>query len=57
MALLYSWTDCHVALSVGIQGLLPFVAELTNKTAHISEFANKRVAIDGYCWLHTGAHW
>lgn len=41
---------------MGISGLLPFVNAATDKEAHVREFAHKRVAVDGYCWLHTGAH-
>ena len=41
---------------MGIQGLLPFVAAATDKSAHVGVYAGKRVAIDGFVWLHTGAH-
>lgn len=41
---------------MGIPGLLPFLASVTNKQAHIRDFAGQTVAVDAYVWLHTGAH-
>ena len=40
---------------MGINGLLPLLKPATNKT-HISALRGKRVAIDGYSWLHKGAY-
>jgi exonuclease-1 len=40
---------------MGISGLLPLLSSITTD-AHISQFANKKVAIDIYCWLHKGAY-
>ena len=39
---------------MGITGLLPFLKKASRPT-HISEFRDKTVAIDVYCWLHRGA--
>jgi exonuclease-1 len=39
---------------MGVAGLLENLKGITQK-AHISEFRGKRVAVDGYCWLHRGA--
>lgn len=39
---------------MGIQGLLPLLDSVM-KPIHISAFANQKVAIDGYAWLHRGA--
>jgi len=39
---------------MGIPGLLPFLNRIKRKR-HISYYANKKVAVDTYCWLHKGA--
>ncbi|EME26963.1 exonuclease 1 [Galdieria sulphuraria] len=39
---------------MGIQGLLPVLRPIS-EAIHIQKFANKRVGIDGYSWLHKGA--
>ncbi|KAK1924562.1 PIN domain-like protein [Papiliotrema laurentii] len=39
---------------MGIQGLLPMLKEI-QVHGHISEYKGKRLAIDGYVWLHKGA--
>ena len=36
---------------MGITGLLPLLKSVTHKV-HISQYRGKRVAIDGYAWLH-----
>lgn len=36
---------------MGINGLLRNLDSISNKK-HISEYKGKRVAVDGYCWLH-----
>ena len=36
---------------MGINGLLKSL-ESIKKQKHISEFKGKRIAVDGYCWLH-----
>ena len=36
---------------MGISGLLKKLTPVT-KSSHISEFKNKTIAVDGYCWLH-----
>jgi exonuclease-1 len=41
-------------VKMGVAGLLENLKGITQK-AHISEFRGKRVAVDGYCWLHRGA--
>lgn len=38
---------------MGINGLLPLVREAI-KNAHISDFTGKKVAVDGFVWLHRG---
>jgi exonuclease-1 len=40
---------------MGITGLLPLLKNIT-RNVHISQYANQRVAIDAYCWLHRGAY-
>jgi len=40
---------------MGISGLLPALQPIT-KDIHIRSYANQRVAIDGYAWLHRGAY-
>ncbi|KAK8890262.1 hypothetical protein M9Y10_035034 [Tritrichomonas musculus] len=37
---------------MGVQNLLPLVSPISNKNIHISTFKGKKVAIDGYVWLH-----
>jgi exonuclease-1 len=41
-------------IKMGVAGLLENLKGIIQK-AHISEFRGKRVAVDGYCWLHRGA--
>jgi exonuclease-1 len=36
---------------MGIEGLLRVLSSITNKK-HLREYEGKRVAVDGYCWLH-----
>lgn len=38
---------------MGINGLLPLVRDAI-KNSHISEFTGKKVAVDGFVWLHRG---
>ncbi|GAM28843.1 hypothetical protein SAMD00019534_120190 [Acytostelium subglobosum LB1] len=40
---------------MGISGLLPLLSPVTRRV-HIREYANKRVGIDGYCWLHKAVY-
>ncbi|KAG2383481.1 hypothetical protein C9374_004152 [Naegleria lovaniensis] len=40
---------------MGIQGLLPCFKHVTKK-GHISEYKDKKVAVDAYVWLHRGAY-
>jgi exonuclease-1 len=40
---------------MGIQGLLPLINAALN-TRHISHFKGKRVAVDGYAWLHKAVY-
>lgn len=40
---------------MGINGLIPALKPVV-KTCHISEVRGKRVAVDGYCWLHKAAY-
>jgi exonuclease 1 len=40
---------------MGITGLLPLLKPIHHFT-HISEFAGKCLAVDGYVWLHRGAY-
>eukprot|EP00918_Siedleckia_nematoides_P089209 GHVU01196102.1.p1 GENE.GHVU01196102.1~~GHVU01196102.1.p1 ORF type:complete len:113 (+),score=8.02 GHVU01196102.1:256-594(+) len=40
---------------MGVTGLLKAVAGIQTP-AHIRDFRNKRVAIDGHAWLHRGAY-
>ncbi|ODQ64902.1 PIN domain-like protein [Nadsonia fulvescens var. elongata DSM 6958] len=39
---------------MGIQGLLPLLKSI-QKSASVSQFEGKSVAVDGYAWLHKGA--
>jgi exonuclease-1 len=39
---------------MGISGLLPSLKKL-QRDVNIKEYAGKRVAVDGHCWLHRGA--
>ncbi|WVO21750.1 uncharacterized protein IAS62_003062 [Cryptococcus decagattii] len=39
---------------MGISGLLPLLKEVS-VNGHISEFKGKKLAVDGYVWLHKGA--
>lgn len=39
---------------MGISGLLPLLEEVSVH-GHISEFKGKKLAVDGYVWLHRGA--
>ena len=38
---------------MGIQGLLPMFRGST-KDVHVSAYAHKTLAVDGYAWLHRG---
>lgn len=40
---------------MGIQGLLVAVKPVI-QTSHVSQFRGKRVAVDGYCWLHKAVY-
>ena len=40
---------------MGIQGLLGVLKPLI-KDCHIEQFRGKRVAVDGYCWLHKATY-
>ena len=40
---------------MGIKGLLPKVNSNISKS-HVKDFAGRRVAIDGYAWLHKAAY-
>jgi exonuclease-1 len=40
---------------MGIQGLLPALKPLVQST-HISSLKGKRVAVDGYCWIHKSTY-
>ena len=40
---------------MGIQNLLQVLKNVT-RSVHISELRGKRVAVDGYYWLHRGAY-
>lgn len=40
---------------MGIPGLLPTLKSIT-RHEHISRYQGKKVAIDGYSWLHKGAY-
>ena len=40
---------------MGINALLPFVDKAAGSDVHLSDFAGKIAAIDGYYWLHRGA--
>ncbi|KAG9392557.1 Exonuclease 1 EXO1 [Carpediemonas membranifera] len=37
---------------MGIKGLLPIFKNITEDNVHISQFAGKRAAVDGFVWLH-----
>jgi exonuclease-1 len=40
---------------MGITGLLPSVkSQITN--SHVKDFKGRRVAVDGYAWLHKAAY-
>ena len=39
---------------MGIAGLLPNLRSV-QRPVHVREYSGKRVAVDGYCWLHRGA--
>jgi exonuclease-1 len=36
---------------MGITGLLKSLETISNKK-HLSDYKGKRIAVDGYCWLH-----
>jgi exonuclease-1 len=38
---------------MGISGLLPVLKSVT-ESAHVSIYRGKKVAVDGYVWLHRG---
>eukprot|EP00798_Chlamydomonas_sp_ICE-L_P014825 gene14824-20878_t len=40
---------------MGISGLLPLLKSITQKK-HVSSYKGKKVAVDGYSWLHKGAY-
>lgn len=40
---------------MGISGLLPKLASIT-RPVHVEEYKGKRVAVDGYCWLHRATY-
>ena len=40
---------------MGVSGLLKALASIT-EPMRISDYAGKRVGIDGYCWLHRGVY-
>lgn len=40
---------------MGIKNLLPSFKSIYNDV-HISTFANKKVAVDAFVWLHRGAY-
>ena len=40
---------------MGIQGLLSNLSNVMTPS-HISNFRNKRIAVDGYSWLHKGIY-
>ena len=41
---------------MGIQGLLPFIKNSIDNSYHIEKFRGKRVAVDGYAWLHKASY-
>lgn len=41
--------------NMGITGLLPLLKSITDPV-HVSCYRGRRVGIDGYAWLHRGAH-
>ena len=45
----------HGGRTMGINALLPFVDKAAGSDVHLSDFAGKIAAIDGYYWLHRGA--
>ena len=40
---------------MGISGLLPALKPI-HKTKRLDEFQGKRIAVDGYVWLHKGVY-
>ena len=40
---------------MGISGLLPLLKPVT-KDNHISSYSHRRIAIDGYAWLHKAVY-
>jgi exonuclease-1 len=40
---------------MGIQGLLPVLRPYM-RAVHVSKFSGKRIAADGYSWLHKGVY-
>jgi exonuclease-1 len=40
---------------MGIQGLLPIIKPLI-RDCNVKDFSGKRVAVDGYCWLHRAVY-
>lgn len=40
---------------MGISGLLP-VLKPTTRSIHVSSYKGKRVAVDGYSWLHKATY-
>lgn len=41
---------------MGIQGLLPFIKSSIDSDYHIEKLRGKRVAVDGYAWLHKASY-
>ena len=41
--------------NMGISGLLPLLKPVTT-SGHISAFRNRRIAVDGYAWLHKAVY-
>lgn len=41
---------------MGIQNLLPAIKSVIDTDLHISHFRGKRVAVDGYAWLHKAVY-
>ena len=41
--------------TMGINGLLKLL-EAAKQKRHVSAYANQRVAVDAYCWLHKAVY-
>lgn len=46
---------CSARHGMGVGGFLAALKDVTVKK-HVSEYAGRRVAVDGYCWLHRAAY-